>query len=171
MSAQKKRRVRTLITGGAIGAGIAYFFDPDRGRGRRTKARDWTAGRFRRLGRRTERLGRRGGAEVHGMVQRATHRRPAEPFLDDLTLKSKVETELFGDRRVPKGHINVDVLEGVVSVRGQVDHPDQIQAIGERVRRIPGVAGVDNLLHLPQTPAPNKETALHSSSEGSGKSV
>ena len=27
----------TLLFGGAIGAALAYFFDPDRGRGRRTR--------------------------------------------------------------------------------------------------------------------------------------
>jgi hypothetical protein len=156
---QKKRRLRTLVTGGALGAAIAYFFDPDRGKGRRTRARDWTAGRVRRAGRKAERLGRRTGAEVYGTVQKATHVGQGDPDPDDVTLKHKVETELFGRAGFPKGDILIDVTEGVVALRGQVSRPDEVKDIEARTRRIVGVHEVRNLLHLPKTPAPNKRAA------------
>lgn len=35
-------------------------------------------------------------------------------------LAAKVETELFGNPRIPKGALNVNVEDGVVIVRGQV---------------------------------------------------
>jgi gas vesicle protein len=156
---QKRRRLRTLVTGGAVGAAIAYFFDPDRGKGRRTRARDWTAARVRRAGRKAERLRRRTGAEVYGTVQRAAHLGAADPNPDDVTLKHKVETELFGRTGFPKGDIIVDVNEGVVALRGQVSQPERVKDIEARTRKIVGVHDVRNLLHPPRTPAPNKRAA------------
>ena len=34
------KRIRTLLAGTAVGASLAYFFDPDRGKARRKKAAD-----------------------------------------------------------------------------------------------------------------------------------
>jgi hypothetical protein len=174
MTERRKGKLRTLLTGGALGAAIAYFFDPDRGRGRRTKARDWTAGRARRVGRRAERLGRRTGAGAFGAWRKTTHRRPSDPHPDDGKLKEKVESELFGQADVPKGQIMVNVEDGVVFLRGQVDQPGQIEDFEQRVRRIVGVEDVQNLLHLPETPAPNKADAQEASARagtGTGTAI
>lgn len=43
--------------------------------------------------------------------------------------------------------------DGVISIRGMVVHLEKIREAEERVRRVPGVVGVENLLHLPGTPA------------------
>jgi len=47
----------------------------------------------------------------------------------------------------------------VVTVRGQVDNALQIAAIEKAVLKVPGVQGVENLLHVSGTPAPNKVEA------------
>jgi hypothetical protein len=45
-------------------------------------------------------------------------------------------------------------------VHGEVADGAHIDAIEKAIRKVPGVLGVRNLLHLPGTPAPNKEAAL-----------
>ncbi len=155
----------TLAGGLAVGALTMYFFDPERGRARRVKAKDMTLGAVRRVGRRAERLGRATGAETYGLVQKVRHLRPAEKDYDDATLAHKIESEIFGDPNVPKGKINVNVEEGVVALRGELDHPEDINAIESKVRKIPGVVDVNNLLHLPGVEPQNKAAARKVSSE------
>lgn len=163
-----KTSKRKLATAAAVGAAVTYFFDPDRGRTRRIRAKDQTLATFRRIGRRTQRLGRATGAETYGLWQKATHRTPADPEPDDATLAHKIESEIFGDPTIPKGKINVNAEDGVVVLRGELDNPEDINRLGTRVRKIPGVEDVDNLLHLPGTPAENKDAARKSSATARG---
>ena len=46
-------------------------------------------------------------------------------------------------------------------LRGQVDRPELIHDLEEAVRKVPGVRGVENLLHLPGTPAPTSHAGRH----------
>ncbi len=158
-TAKTKTSKRKLATAAAVGAALTYFLDPDRGRSRRIRAKDRSLATFRRIGRRSQRLGRATGAETYGLWQKATHRTPADPEPDDATLAHKVESEIFGDRRIPKGKINVNAEDGVVVLRGELDEVSQIDTLEDTVRSIPGVVGVRNLLHLPGEPAPNKAAA------------
>ena len=159
--------VPALLAGGGLGALLTYFLDPRRGKGRRAKARDRTAAVARRGLRKGETQLRRMASRATGTAERLARRqRPADRALDDAGLAAKVETELFGDPRIPKGALNVNVEEGVVIVRGQVGEPDEIAAIERAVRRIEGVRDVRNLLHTPGTPAPNKAAALRASAKG-----
>jgi osmotically-inducible protein OsmY len=82
------------------------------------------------------------------------HARVEEPALDDATLTQKVMSELFRDKRIPKGRINVNAENGVVLLRGEIEEPGLIVEIVERARRIGGVTDVENLLHLPGETAP-----------------
>jgi osmotically-inducible protein OsmY len=75
---------------------------------------------------------------------------------DDETLCQRVESQLFRDRHIPKGNLNINCEHGMVILRGELDSPADIARLEERVRRIPGVRGVQNLLHTHGTPAPNK---------------
>jgi osmotically-inducible protein OsmY len=160
-----KTKKRSILAAGALGAATAYFFDPDRGRGRRTKTRDQITAAFRRLGRRGGRLARRAESEAYGAWQRATHPVPANPSTDDETLKQKVETELFGKPEVAKGKIVVNVEDGVVVLRGEVDNQDQMTELAQQAHKVPGVEGVQNLLHLPEEPPPNKAAARDASAQ------
>lgn len=166
---RSKPRKRSILAAGAVGAGLAYFLDPDRGRGRRAKAKDQVAGAFRRLGRRGGRLARRAESGAYGAWQRATHLTPENPPTDDETLKQKVETELFGKPDVAKGKIVVNVEDGVVVLRGEVDRPEQMTDLASAALKIPGVAGVQNLLHLPEEPPPNKASAKEASAQAKEK--
>ena len=57
----------------AMGALIAYFFDPQMGKTRRSMARDRLGGMLRRTARRTGRWGRWAGAKGYGKWMKATH--------------------------------------------------------------------------------------------------
>jgi osmotically-inducible protein OsmY len=73
---------------------------------------------------------------------------------DDVTLAHKVESIVFRDPRFPKGQINVNAEDGEVFLRGQVDDPELVRELERSVSQVPGVRRVENLLHLPGTPAP-----------------
>jgi hypothetical protein len=157
---QPKRRTlaKGLKPAGLLGVGAIawYLFDPSRGKGRRKKILDMTAGRFRRGGRRLGRLGRRVGAEAYGVTQKVTHLKEEGKDFDDVTLANKVMSELFGDPEIPKGDVNITAENGTIVLLGQVKQPGQINEIERRVLNINGVQGVRNLLHTPKTPVPDR---------------
>jgi hypothetical protein len=84
-------------------------------------------------------------------------RRPPQPKpLDDATITDKVETILFRDDSVEKGKIDVNTVDGVVYLRGVANTPELIKALEAKALEIPEVKQVENLLHLPKTPAQKK---------------
>jgi len=119
-----------FVLGGAVGAALAYFFDPDNGRKRREEAIKRTAKAFRQTG--------------------------GKGRTDDVTLARKVESEIFRDAEVPSGQINVNVEDGVVYLRGELEQPDLIEDLGAQARKVQGVRAVENLLHVPGEEAPTK---------------
>jgi hypothetical protein len=89
--------------------------------------------------------------------QQARRRAPAKPKqLDDATITHKVETTLFRDDSVEKGKIDVNTADGVVWLRGEAKTPEQIKELEAKALAIPQVKQVENLLHLPKTPAPKQ---------------
>jgi osmotically-inducible protein OsmY len=137
-----------------MGAAVAYFFDPDRGRGRRAKIRDRSFAMVRRGGTRVGRAARFTGAYAYGVGQKIRHLRSNYEPPNDAALVDKVKTELFREHPEFK-HISINVAEGVVWLRGEVQHPEDMQRLEKTARRIQGVTGIENLLHLVNTPAPN----------------
>ena len=144
-----------FVLGIGVGAALAFFLDPDRGGYRRSQARDRLAAFWRRGGRQLARNTRYAMAEVQGTGKRLMHPRPDNPNPDDNTLRDRVESEVFRDPTIPKGLLNLNVVDGVVVVRGQLERPDQINHIEAAIRAVAGVKGVLNLMHLPGTPAPS----------------
>lgn len=152
-----------IITGVLIGGLLAYLFDPQRGKARRALLVDWTTARLRGGAQRAGQLGRYAGNTAAGkMVNLQSAQSRATP--DDETLRDRVESEVFRDPEIPKGEINFDVNAGIVTIRGQVDNAFRIATIEKAVFNVPGVAGVENLLHVSGTPAPNKAEAREASS-------
>jgi BON domain len=76
--------------------------------------------------------------------------------LDDVGLARKVETVIFRDATVPKGKIDVNAADGVVWLRGEAKTPEMIKELEQQASSIPEVKKVENLLHLPKTPAPTR---------------
>ncbi len=149
---------RLFALGAAMGAALAYFFDPEAGNRRRSVTRGRVLAFFRRTGRRAGRAGQAAKSQAYGVTQKAVHlkeRSKEEP--DDATLAHKVETELFRAADVPKGDINVNAENGVVYLRGQVADEGLAETLGKSARKIHGVREVENLLHTPGTPAPTTQ--------------
>jgi osmotically-inducible protein OsmY len=141
------------VLAAAIGAALAYLFDRDNGRRRRKLLTD-KAGKVARQGRRRV---QDASAQATGLKQKATHLSEQEkPQPDDVTLARKVESEIFRDVDVPKGKINVNVEDGVVYLRGEIEQPDLIDDLAKQARNVQGVQGVENLLHAPGEEAPTK---------------
>jgi len=118
----------------AFGALLAYFFDPQSGRERRSRA----VGRISSI--------RGASQEPVGLDE------TLQP--DDATLALKVETEIFRDVDIPKGRINVDAENGKVVLRGEVEQPELIKDLEKRTKKVQGVQEVENLLHVPGAPTP-----------------
>ena len=140
----------------ALGALLEYFLDRTAGRRRRRTARDRAMSRIRRGERRAAMRARRTESHALGIARRtfnAARRGPREP-LDDVELAHKVESELYRRARVPKGQISINAEDGVVFLRGVLDRQEDIERIGAVTRQIAGVREVENLIHLPGTPAP-----------------
>jgi osmotically-inducible protein OsmY len=152
-----KRWIAPLAAVG--GALAAFFLDPISGRRRRAQLAMRVPAFFRRRAREAGRFGRHVFADAHGLKQRVGRggQQPKEGALNDPALARKVETELFRDPHVPKGIINVQAHDGVVELRGEVPQPELIDELVERTRQIPEVVDVENLLHVPGTPAPTHQ--------------
>jgi len=139
----------------AFGALLTYFFDPQNGRRRRALARDRIPAFFRSASRKAGDAGSAVTSEASAAKQKATHLKEEEkPQPDDVTLARKVETEIFRDADIPKGRINVNAENGKVVLRGEVEQPELIKDLEQRTKKVQGVEEVENLLHVPGTPAP-----------------
>jgi osmotically-inducible protein OsmY len=148
---------RLLAIGAALGAAVTWFFDPQNGARRRNMTRDRVVAFFRQGGRKAGRAGRGVAAEAYGLKQKAAHLKEEEkPQPDDITLARKVESEIFRGAEAPKGRVNVNAEDGIVILRGEVDDEGMIKDLEKAARKVQGVREVENLLHMPGTPAPQK---------------
>ena len=146
--------VLLLLAGAGVGYLAAYLLDPERGRSRRTEIARRLGGIGLEANRMAQRTTVRATDKASGIKSRVLSR-TGSAETDDLTILDRVESEVFRDPAIPKGDINVMVVEGKAVLRGQVEEP-QIGAIEAAVRKVVGVKEVENLLHVPGTPAPNK---------------
>jgi hypothetical protein len=95
--------------------------------------------------------------EQRAAKQRRSSQQPKP--LDDVTITRKVETEIFRGTKVAKGKISVNTADGVVWLRGEAKNPEQVKELEAKAKAIPEVKRVENLLHLPKTPAPTRTDA------------
>ncbi len=154
---------RRAILAGLLGGGVvALLVSPLGARARARVRRAWGgddgqgATGLIQIARQTARRGvARASGRVRQGLRRGLRRTPEDAAgLDDATLVDRVESEIFRDPAVPKGRMNINAEQGRVVLRGEVDQPEQISAVDAAVRQVPGVQDVENLLHLPGTPAP-----------------
>ncbi len=160
-----RNRLAIAVATFSLGALIMYFFDHASGRRRRALIRDRFAHVRRVLTRDVRRAAGRRGRFVRGVALGVRHD-AAELIphrheqVDDDTLVARFRSEVLRRADVPSGDIHVDVYEGCVTLRGQLETDDDIRRVIDRTRRVVGVAGVRSYLHLPGTPPPNKAESL-----------
>jgi hypothetical protein len=96
-------------------------------------------------------------AATQGRARKADPQATQRPKdLDDVGLARKVESIIFREDTVPKGKIDVNAADGVVWLRGEARTPEMIKDLARQTEAIPEVKRVENLLHLPKTPAPTR---------------
>ena len=151
------RLLPLALAAAAAGAALVFFLDPSSGKRRRHVTRDRGVSAARRGAHRGSRFARHAASEATGLAKRGRNALPHQrEELDDATLAHKVETILFRDREVPKGQINVNAENGVVFLRGEVERPELLADLAGRVSKVQGVKSVENLLHLPGSPPPER---------------
>lgn len=139
-----------ILLGAAVGAAAAWFLDPNDGTRRRHVVRDKTMKYARRGKEEAARTATYAGETVKGKataVAPGTEREPASERLNDPALQAKVESEIFRDPDAPKGRVSVNVEDGVVYLRGELDDEAKIEGLREAAARVEGVRGVESLLH------------------------
>jgi len=148
-----------LILGAAAGFAAAWFLDPNDGARRRNVARD-KALKYARQGKdEAVRRADYAAGQIKGVaVQKAPvgGREDAAERLNDPALKDKVESEIFREPDAPKDKVSVNVEDGVVYLRGQLDDREAIERLRDAAGNVEGVRSVESLLHTPDEPAPTK---------------
>ncbi|HEU0248291.1 MAG TPA: BON domain-containing protein [Gaiellaceae bacterium] len=132
-----------------IGFGTAYLFDPDRGKRRRTVARE----RVLKLIRRTARLGQKKarftGGRLQGLAARARslvwHPGVA---VDDRTVEQRIRSAALRDVGLSASEVEVEVESGVVTLRGSVGSPTLADDLVTRVEKVPGVRHVAAMIRV-----------------------
>lgn len=156
MSARSK--LAQILTFGGAGAALAYFFDPDRGRARRTQTRDQLISRARSMTEDVEKQARYVEGQLQGVRARADGKGKMDPQ-DDHLIKQGIEQRLAA-AGLDTTDVVIDVTDGVVGLRGQVPSADQLDKVQNETTSVPGVEEIHSWLHLPSAPAPNKATSL-----------
>lgn len=152
------RSLATVALGAVAGALVVYLFDPRQGRGRRTILGGRIAAAGRRGSRSLGRVTRHAGSTLASTRARLSSTSgDDEGSVDDATITDRVESQVFRDQDLPKGELNIDTVDGVVMIRGQVERPDVMNEIVARTRRVDGVRDVRNLMRPPGKPVPHME--------------
>lgn len=156
----RKRLTRPLFWTTA-GAAMAYFWDPQNGRGRRVQVNDQLRARARDARRQAERKARYAQHTAEGKFE-ALRQAGGAPA-DDRALVDRIKSEVLGGDRFESHQVVVEAVDGVVTLRGEVRDTQQAEELMTAVRMVPGVRGVENLTHLPGQAPPNKEPSLEAS--------
>ena len=76
--------------------------------------------------------------------------------LDDAWIHTKIVAKLIGDTKTPERNINVDVVEGAVTLRGNVDTAEAKSEAERVAKETEGVTKVNNQLKVVATNKPAK---------------
>src|SRR5438874_6550978 len=156
--AVSRGRAACMCLGSSLaGAVVMYFLDMERGRRRRNMFRDRLMARMRRFGRMLGAMWRGAAAETYGVSHRIVHLVPKPTEVaDDETLCQRVESQLFRDRHIPKGNLNINCEHGLVLLPGGLEPTKELVRLETVVRHRAGIQGGRALWRPHGTPAPNK---------------
>lgn len=150
-----RRAIYVFITGAAL----MFFLDPESGRKRRHEAVEKINSLVLHFERNMIRTNHFIASQVYGYQQKFAHLRiSSEPELNNEKLVQRVRSEVFRTPHFPKGRVEVTAENAVVTLKGHVDRYDQIKAIENAVRTVPGVSDVRNYLQVIGQPAASGTT-------------
>jgi osmotically-inducible protein OsmY len=129
-------RISAAVGAALAGLGAAVFLHPRSGARNRSAA----AG-----------VARRQSANVATMVGASVARAPGRASRSAPAVADRVRAAL-AEQHPGAVALQLTVHKGTVTLRGEVDHLDDIDALEETARSVAGVTDVNNLLRLP-TPA------------------
>ena len=165
-SAGRRRRGRGPLAL-AAGAALQYLFDPERGEARRSRLREQLRARVRSTSTRAtgplQAKGRVARDKAGGRARQAVHTGGGPQ--SDRELVDKVRSEVLGDAAYRDATVNVMAVDGTVTLRGQLQRPELIRGLRERVAEVRGVRRVESFLHLPGTDPPNTAEVAEASQE------
>jgi osmotically-inducible protein OsmY len=132
-----------------VGAGVAFLFDPRLGKSRRALLRDRALALARRTRRMSVRKAKYAAGHAQGLAAetRNTVLRHAEQAADE-TVKSRILSDAFRKVPISTGDVNVDVVNGVATLRGSVPSPSLVDDLVREVRAVPGVRDVRQILNV-----------------------
>jgi osmotically-inducible protein OsmY len=131
----------------AIGAAIAYMFDPDRGRTRRARIADQAAARARDATAAVKAKAEYQKGVAKGIIHDVTEPLRGEGIYDDDTLLQKVKSEALG--YWPDSHeIEVDITNGMVRVSGTVAKESDRENLIKLIRDVEGVGLIDDRIEV-----------------------
>jgi osmotically-inducible protein OsmY len=130
-----------------LGAATAFFLDPRLGKRRRHVLRDRSSALVRRARRLAVRRAKYAAGHAQGLAAETrsavlAHDEPAQ----DERVKSRILSEAFRKVPVSTSEVNVDVSEGVATLRGSVPTHSLADDLIDQVRAVPGVRGVTSRL-------------------------
>jgi len=156
------RHPSLIVAAVSAGALAMYYFDATSGRRRRALLRDRYAHIKRVLLNDVPERAEKRGRFFRGVARGIRHdaagivAHDGASSIDDETLVARVRSEVLGRREIKAGEIHLDAYAGTVTLRGQLQYPDEIRRLIEDTSRVDGVRRVRSYLHLPGTLAPNK---------------
>jgi len=145
--------MKLFLTGAALGAGAAYWFDPQRGSRRRALARDQAIRIAGEVVGQADAGARDFSHRVHGIASHARWLLRKEEHASDDVIRARVRATLGHVTHHPHG-IEVRVEDGRVELSGAVPVHDRIPLL-RHVAQVPGVRSV----HDDLTPRPTNGDA------------
>jgi osmotically-inducible protein OsmY len=155
--------MKTFLSALFVGGLLEYFLDPAGGSKRRGSLMDKVQGMMGQAGTSPQKVATYAGNQVQGKFKRAVGSQHDNDNPDDKTLKDRVQSEVLRDPTFGDAPINFNVENGIVVIHGELPTQADIDRLVSQVKNVRDVKGVENLLHLPGTPAPNKESAIQAS--------
>lgn len=134
-----------LLTGLGLGAGLAYWLDPDRGEQRRQQLRSRTVGTLGRAEHDLERAWRDLGHRAEGSIARARQALREEEVSDDV-LVERARAHLGHHVTHPR-KIDITAKNGEITLSGTIP-PSELAGLLRGIRRVPGVQRVRSTLEV-----------------------
>jgi osmotically-inducible protein OsmY len=141
------RKSSLIGIGAAVGALLAYLFDPDRGRSRRARLSDQAAARSRDLTKTMRQTAEYQKGVAKGIIHDASEAFRPDNVYDDETLMQKVRSEALGYWDGSES-IEIDITDGKVELSGSVRDSASHDQLLSLIRDVEGVGLIDDRLKV-----------------------